>query len=246
MAKTVGTPPLATTVRPYTPGDAFNRIHWRSSARHQELQVKEFDIEPSSDLWIFADLDRSVHLGSGVRATIETTVSAAAALAVHALNDDRGVGMEAIGLRRAVIAADRGARQQHKILSLLAVAQAEGTTALAEMLVEGSARLRQGTAALAVTPSLDPSWVPPLASLRQAGAAPVAVIIDPLSHLEAALAADGQASLVPSEREPREQALRALLHQLAEHDVRTYVLTPERALGEQLVTSRDGTMAMSA
>ena len=77
--------PLVTSVRPYTPGDAFNRIHWRSSARHQELQVKEFDIERSADLWIFSDLDRSAHVGSGDQATIETTVSAAAALAAHAL-----------------------------------------------------------------------------------------------------------------------------------------------------------------
>ncbi|MEX1295161.1 MAG: DUF58 domain-containing protein [Candidatus Limnocylindrales bacterium] len=238
--------PLVTSVRPYTPGDAFNRIHWRSSARHQELQVKEFDIEPSADLWIFADLDRSAHVGSGDLATIETTVSAAAALAVHALNDDRGVGMEAVGLRRAVIATDRGARQQHKVLSLLAVAQAEGTTTLAEMLVEGSIRLRQGTAALAITPSLDPSWVAPLAALRQAGVAPVAIVVDPLAHLQAAVAADGQVPLTPSEREPREQALRALLHRLAEHDVRSFVLAPGRPLGEQLVAARDGTMAATA
>ena len=237
--------PLVTSVRPYTPGDAFNRIHWRSSARHQELQVKEFDIEPSADLWIFADLDRSAHVGSGDHATIETTVSAAAALAAHALNDDRGVGMEAIGLRRAVIANDRGARQQHKILSLLAVAQAEGTTALAEMLVEGSSRLRQGTAALAITPSLDTDWVAPLASLRHAGVAPIAVIVDPLAHLEAALAGEGQTPLAPSEREPREQALRALLHQLAEHDVGTYILSPDRPLGEQLVTTRHGAAAVT-
>ena len=118
--------PLVTSVRPYTPGDAFNRIHWRSSARHQELQVKEFDIEPSADLWLFVDLERGAHVGAGPNATIESTVSAAAALAAHALADGRGVGMEAIGLRRAVIAADRGGRQQHKILSLLAVAQAGG------------------------------------------------------------------------------------------------------------------------
>mgnify|MGYP001823405216 CR=1 FL=1 len=235
--------PLVTSVRPYTPGDAFNRIHWRSSARHQELQVKEFDIEPSADLWIFADLDRSVHVGSGEHASIETTISAAAALAAHALNDDRGVGMEAIGLRRAVIATDRGARQQHKILSLLAVAQAEGTTSLAEMLVEGSARLRQGTAALAITPSLDTDWVAPLAALRRAGVAPIAVIVDPLAHLEAAVRADGPIPLSPSEREPREQALRALLHRLAEHDVRAYVLAPGRPLGEQLVAMRDVSMA---
>jgi len=147
-------------------------------------------------------------------------------------------------LRRAVIGTDRGARQQHKILSLLAVAQAEGTTALAEMLVEGSVRLRQGTAALAITPSLDPSWVAPLASLRQAGVAPMAVIVDPLAHLEAAIAADGQAPLSPSEREPRQQELRALLHLLAEHDIRAFVLGPGQPLGEQLVSTRDGAAAV--
>jgi uncharacterized protein (DUF58 family) len=235
-----------TSVRPYTPGDAFNRIHWRSSARHQELQVKEFDIEPSADLWIFADLDRSANVGSGDQATIETTVSAAAALAAHALSDDRGVGLEAIGLRRAVINTERGARQQHKVLSLLAVAQAEGATTLAEMLVEGIVRLRKGTAALAITPSLDPSWVAPLAALRLAGVAPIAVIVDPLAHVEASLAVEGQAPLSPSEREPREQELRAILHLLAEHDVRAYVLRPGRSLGEQLVSTRDGSAAVAA
>jgi uncharacterized protein (DUF58 family) len=238
--------PLVTSVRPYTPGDAFNRIHWRSSARHQELQVKEFDIEPSADLWVFADLDRSVHAGSGDLSTIETLVGAAAALTAHALTDDRGVGMEAIGLRRAVIATDRGARQQHKILSLLAVAQAEGTTPLAEMLMEGTARLRRGTAALAITPSLDRSWVAPLAAMGRGGVAPIAVIVDPLAHLEASLAAGGQGPLSPSEREPREQELRALLHLLAENDVRTYLLRPGRPLGEQLVSTRDGAAVATA
>ncbi len=238
--------PLVTSVRPYTPGDAFNRIHWRSSARHQELQVKEFDIEPSADLWVFADLDRAAHVGGGEQATIETTVNAAAALAAHALADGRGVGMEAIGLRRAVIATDRGARQQHKILNLLAVAQAEGTTTLAEMLVEGAVRLRQGTAALAITPSLDRSWVAPLASLRRAGVAPIAVIVDPVEHLEASLIAEAQAPLSPSEREPRQQELRALLHLLAEHDVRAFVVRPGRPLGEQLLSTREGAGAVLA
>ena len=237
--------PLVTSVRPYTPGDAFNRIHWRSSARHQELQVKEFDIEPSADLWIWIDLERSAHTGAGETATIETTVDAAAALAAHALADDRGVGMEAIGLRRAVIAADRGARQQHKMMSLLAVAQAEGTTPLGEMLMEGSARMRRGTVALVLTPSLDRSWVAPLASLRSAGVAPVACIVDPIAHSDASLAASGHGGLTPSERAPREQELRALLHLLAENDVRVHVLQPETPLGEQLVTTRDGTLAVS-
>ena len=232
--------PLATSVRPYTPGDAFNRIHWRSSARHQELQVKEFDIEPSADLWVFLDLDRSVHQGSGPAATIETSVSTAAALAAHALTDGRGVGMEAIGFRRAVITTDRGARQQHKVMSLLAVAQAEGATPLAELLLEGSSRMRRGTIAIVVTPSLDVSWVPPLALLRKAGVAPIACVVDPLAHASASLTAAGQAAPSPSEREPLERELRALMHSLSEYDVRSLVIRPDIPLGEQLVLTRSG------
>lgn len=232
--------PLVTSVRPYTPGDAFNRIHWRSSARHQELQVKEFDVEPSADLFLFVDLERRVHTGSGPTATIETSVNAAAALAAHALTDARGVGMEAIGLRRAVIAADRGARQQHKILSLLAVAQADGSAPLAEMLIEGTVHIRRGTVALVVTPSLDRSWVATLAAVRSAGVAPIACIVDPAAHASASLEAGGYEALARSEREPLEQELRALLHLLAEYDVRGYVLRPGLSLGEQLVRVRMG------
>ncbi len=230
--------PLVTSVRPYVPGDAFNRIHWRSSARHQELQVKEFDIEPSADLWIFVDLDRAAHTGSGPTATIETTVSTAAALAAHALSDNRGVGMEAIGLRRAIITTDRGARQQHKVLGLLAVAQAEGTTPLAEMLAEGSVHMRRGTVAVVVTPSLDRSWAAPLAALRGAGVAPIACLIDPVEHATASLEAGGREALSTPEREPLEQDLRETLQLLAEPDVRTHVIRSGVPLGEQLVRAR--------
>ena len=56
--RTLQTTPLATTVRPYAPGDAMNRIHWQSTARHGEIQVKEFDLEQTADAWIFLDLER--------------------------------------------------------------------------------------------------------------------------------------------------------------------------------------------
>ena len=36
----------ATTVREYVSGDAFSRVHWRSSAHHNQLMVKEFDLGP--------------------------------------------------------------------------------------------------------------------------------------------------------------------------------------------------------
>jgi uncharacterized protein (DUF58 family) len=239
------TAPLATSVRPYTPSDAFNRIHWRSSARHQELQVKEFDIEPSADLWIFLDLDRSRHVGSGPAASVETAIEVAAALAAHALGDGRGVGLEAIGLNRAVVNVDRGPRQQHKIMSLLAVAQATGSTPLAEMLLEGNSRVRRGMIALAITPSLDPTWVPPLSALRATGVAPIACLIDPATHVVSPTGGAAAGTGSPSGVEGTEQARRALLHVLAEHDVHAHVIRPGLELGEQLIGGR-GTADLAA
>ena len=57
--------PLVSTIRPYVHGDAINRIHWLSSARHCELHVKEFDLEQAADLWLVLDLERAVHAGVG-------------------------------------------------------------------------------------------------------------------------------------------------------------------------------------
>jgi uncharacterized protein (DUF58 family) len=233
------TAPQVTTVRPYTPNDAFNRIHWRSSARHQELQVKEFDIEPSADLWVFLDLDRSAHVGSGATATIETAVEVAAAVSARAIEDGRGVGIEAIGLSRTVVNVDRGPRQQHKILSLLAVAQATGKASLAEMLLESVGRVRRGMVALVVTPSLDTAWVAPLASLRAAGIVPFACLVDPVAHLAAAPSPAPGTGGIPSS-EALAQAERSLLHVLAEHDVHVVPVRPGVPLGEQLVRGRGG------
>ena len=62
--------PLATTVRPYAPGDSFNRIHWKSTARHGEIQVKEFDLETTADAWIIVDLERAADDAPVVRLVI--------------------------------------------------------------------------------------------------------------------------------------------------------------------------------
>ena len=78
-----GGDPLVSGVRPYVHGDAINRIHWLSSARHGELHVKEFDLEQAADLWITLDLDRGVHAGVGNDASVETAVTVAASVAMR-------------------------------------------------------------------------------------------------------------------------------------------------------------------
>jgi uncharacterized protein (DUF58 family) len=241
--------PLVTSIRPYTPGDAFNRIHWRSSARHQELQVKEFDIEQTADVWVVLDLEGTHHAGSGPRATIETAVRAAASLAEHALAAGRNVGLEAHGIRRVTIPADRGPRQRHKIMSVLAVAQADGRVPLAELLAQRAGRLRRGTVSVVVTPCLDLRWIDSLGELGGRSMPVVACIIDPT--IEPMAARSVEMGLPGADRDPAgsgggsapARALRALRLALEEHDVQAHVLHPDAPLGDQIRSARSDSRA---
>src|SRR5207342_3307952 len=91
--RTLQTTPLALTVRPYAPGDSMNRIHWKSTARHGDIQVKEFDLEQTADAWIVLDLDRRAQMGQGDESTVEVAIRAAASIADKALQENRAVGM---------------------------------------------------------------------------------------------------------------------------------------------------------
>ena len=52
--------PNAAGVREYTTGDPLNRIHWLSTARRGRLIVKEFELDPLADVWIFLDAAENV------------------------------------------------------------------------------------------------------------------------------------------------------------------------------------------
>ena len=49
----------ASGVRDYVPGDALRRVHWPLTAHRDALMVREFDLEPSGNLWIVLDLERA-------------------------------------------------------------------------------------------------------------------------------------------------------------------------------------------
>jgi uncharacterized protein (DUF58 family) len=176
--RTLQSTPLATTVRPWAPGDAFNRIHWKSTARHGDIQVKEFDLEQTADAWVILDLERAVQRGSGDESTVEVAVRVAAAVADKALVENRAVGMTINAHRLAHLQPDRGGRQHLKVMQLLAAVDGDGATSLAEALVASVQRIRRGMTAIIITASLDREWVKPLATLRSRGVACVVVCLD--------------------------------------------------------------------
>jgi len=240
--RTLQATPLATTVRPWAPGDAFNRIHWKSTARHGDIQVKEFDLEQTADCWLVLDLERSIQRGSGDESTVEVGVRVAAAVADKALVENRAVGMTVNAHRLAQLQPDRGGRQHLKIMQLLAAVEGDGSTPVAEALVASVPRIRRGMTAVVITASLDRGWVKPLAALRSRGIACVVVSLDVPAferreQEEAARRAGTNADDSPlPQPSATAQEWRALRHALAEFDITVHRVGPAVPLSEAMAT----------
>lgn len=189
-------------VRDYAPGDSFNRIHWPSSARTGRLISKEFELDPTADIWLFLDLEHAVHSDlvwarlaaqaetrlpwepagpdlSLIPSTIEYGVTIVASLVKHFIARDRAVGFLAYSRHREIIPADRGERQLTKILETLAVIRAEGQIPLAEIITAEAAHLRRNTTIIVVTSTDRPFWIAAARDVTQRGVRVIAVLIDP-------------------------------------------------------------------
>jgi uncharacterized protein (DUF58 family) len=232
--RTLQTTPLATSIRPYAPGDGMNRIHWRSTARTGEIQVKEFDLEQTADAWIVLDLQRGIGGGRGDESTTEAAIRVAAAVADKAIAENRALGMTIGAARTATLPADRGGRQHQKVMQLLAAVDADGTTPLAETLISMVNRLRRGMTAVVITSSVDPAWVRPLANLRGRGVSCVAVIVDAAAYERATGSLEDGTGRSVADDEATAKRARALRHALAEYELPSYVVVPGRPLGELL------------
>ena len=247
--RTLQATPLVSTVRPWAPGDAFNRIHWKSTARHNEIQVKEFDLEQTADAWLILDLDRSVQRGTGDESTVEVGVRVAAALADKAIAENRAVGMTVNAHRLAQLQPDRGGRQHLKVMQLLAAVDGDGSTPLLEAVLASLPRIRRGMTVVVITPSLDRGWVKPLSALQSRGIACVAVTLDVPAFERrardlaardpdagASAATESLGVLEGAEPQPSVQQARALRHALAEFDLKVYVVGPTTPLAEALAS----------
>ncbi len=167
-------------LRAYVPGDPLRRVHWKATARHDELMVHEFDREPSGDLWLILDMDASVQAGKEAEATQEYAVILAASLAAQFLRqgERRAVGLVASGRNPVMTPPGRGQDQLWRLLEALALVESGGNLPLAELIRQSGPSLGSGRTLVILTPSQDPAWVAPLLPLIARGNAPTAILLD--------------------------------------------------------------------
>lgn len=159
----------ATTIRDYIAGDALSRIHWRSSAHYNKLMVKEFDLDPAVDAWVFLDLHDEVQAGEGEHSTEEYGVTIAATVATYLLRQDLSVGMIVNGQHRELLTLDRGDRQIERVLELLAVVTAGPGLELREALAMDAFHFGRNTVAIVITPSNSRDWHEGIRHLQRRG-----------------------------------------------------------------------------
>ncbi|MHB8600158.1 MAG: DUF58 domain-containing protein [Ktedonobacteraceae bacterium] len=159
----------ATAIRDYMPGDAVSRIHWRSSAHYDKLMVKEFDLDPAVDAWIFLDLHEDVQAGEGLESTEEYGVTIAATIATYLLRQDLSVGLIANAQQREILSLDRGDRQIERILELLAVVESGPGPDLKEALALDAIHFGRNTVAIVITPSNSRDWHEGVRHLQRRG-----------------------------------------------------------------------------
>jgi len=173
--------PNAATVREYYPGDSYNRIHWRSTARLGRLMVKTFEMDPTSNIWVALDLHGGSQAGTGDDSTEEYGVRVATSLAHHFLEADRMLGLMVHGTEKLTLDPARGSKQYGRILEALATARAGGDVPLSGVLGEEARAFGRNTTLIVVTPSVNDEWLAALEEIMHHGTRTVVVYLDPES-----------------------------------------------------------------
>ena len=173
----------ASSVRQYVPGDALNRIHWRTTARRsaedrEEIFVKEYDLEPSGDLWLILDMEARVNVGQIPECTEEYAVILAAGLANQMLRENHAVGLITHAKEPVIIRPRKGQQQLWELLRVLAGVHAESQVPLSQVLEEVQTIVGRGMTAALITPSTDPSWIKGLSALLQHAVHPLGLLLD--------------------------------------------------------------------
>lgn len=121
-------------LREYRRGDNPRHVHWPTTARVNELMVREFEPLASACLTLAIDQSAAANVGSGRDATFEVAVRIAASIARFACGQNIRTRLAGDGSRSLRGLPGSGDRHFQSILDELAVIAADGATPYARLL----------------------------------------------------------------------------------------------------------------
>jgi len=168
-------------LREYRRGDNPRHVHWPTSARLNELMVKEFEPLASACLCIALDLAKDANIGRGKQNTLEYAIRIAASVAGYACSQNMHSRVMAEGAAPLRIASGKGDYHYQTILDALAVIEADGKTPYAQLLTQIALDCVRGETVLLLLsepPMRCEATLQALALMRAKGAHLFAVVFD--------------------------------------------------------------------
>ncbi|MBI1800190.1 MAG: DUF58 domain-containing protein [Chloroflexi bacterium] len=171
-------------VRDYHPEDPFKRIHWKASARRNQLQVRVLEPAIVPHLAVFLNVTTfEKHWHGTDTALLERTISVAASIADHAVRQKLAVGLIANGSvphsdQSIKVMPGRAPNQLLKILEALAAITGFPTADFNQLLSAESSRLAWGATMVVVTCVVTEKLLATMLRLRHAGRPMALVSLD--------------------------------------------------------------------
>jgi uncharacterized protein (DUF58 family) len=166
------------TVREYRMGDDLRRIHWRSTARTDELMVRREEQPYQSRATLVLDTRSTAHHGTGPASSFEYAVSAAASVASHLAGRGFTVRMLTDDARASEAAwHDRGVGRSAEVQLILDTLAVITPSRRADFSAASLDRSASGLV-VAVVGGLTGADLAALASLRSGATRALAIVVD--------------------------------------------------------------------
>ena len=126
--------------RPYTPLDSFNTIDWKATARHAQMQVKQFDHTADPAIMVFLEVQSHVvHWQGRNEKAVERGIVIAASLVDDALAQGIPIGLchnalDMMGKSGTVIEPSASKKQRQSLLDALTLTTPHRGTDMGELL----------------------------------------------------------------------------------------------------------------
>ncbi len=174
LNRLIDDPLRLSSVREYLPGDNFRHIHWKATARRQELQTKLFEPSASRPLAIFINIRTFDHRFEGIDPELrEFAISVGASIARWAQLRGEEIGVYANSLmyagRPVRIAPSAHPQQLTRVLEALAYCVGVPHTMIERVLQREAGHLRNGTSIVLISATLSDSLRRVLADLQRRG-----------------------------------------------------------------------------
>jgi uncharacterized protein (DUF58 family) len=168
-------PSRAVGIRDHRPEDSLRHVHWKATARRQDLQVKVFEPTTSHNLVVMLNVATFAHHWQGTRPLLlEQAIAVAASIADHAVAERYLVGLLANGSiphsdQPIKVLPSRRPDQLTRILEALAAVTSFTTAAIDQLLLSESSRLPWGSTLVVVTSVVTEELLAAMVRLHGAG-----------------------------------------------------------------------------